>query len=77
MKHVPSIRELKAIRQTRDGRLQAAVICTDEKQTRASGHVLLADGKKVRCNWLPSGKCLHDDSGRFDLDFASYAHTIG
>ncbi len=70
-KQVPTIRDLQAIRRTKDGQLQVSILCTDVDRTRASGYALLPDGQKERCNWLPSGKPIHDNSGRFDLDFST------
>ncbi|MCC2547697.1 hypothetical protein LJY25_14675 [Hymenobacter sp. BT175] len=52
-----------------------SILCTDEARTRASGSVILPNGQLERCKWLPSGKCHHDNTGRFDLDFSPFHNT--
>lgn len=69
---VPPISSLKSVQRTADGKLQVSVICTDVDRARASGTVIRPDGGLERCNWLPSGKCYHDDSGQYDLDFSAF-----
>lgn len=68
--HVPPLSQLQRITHTKRG-LPAKVNCTVQKRTWAYGTVTNPQGKIEQCSWDASGKCYHDHTGFFDLDYST------